>query len=97
MGMEVNSEILYKAMVLRARIEEIPAVLKWHLPDTMQFRPTAQSAVQHADHQICGDAAGVGFPVPADHVLFGAGVDGAGAVRLVRALDADRHHFRSTG
>ena len=26
MGMEVNSEILYKAMVLRARIEEIPAV-----------------------------------------------------------------------
>jgi glycosyltransferase involved in cell wall biosynthesis len=32
MGMEVNSEILYKAMVLRARIEEIPAVLKWHLP-----------------------------------------------------------------
>jgi glycosyltransferase involved in cell wall biosynthesis len=33
MGMEVNSEILYKAMVLRARIEEIPAVLKWHLPD----------------------------------------------------------------
>jgi len=33
MGMEVNSEILYKAMVLRARIEEIPAVLKWHLPE----------------------------------------------------------------
>jgi glycosyltransferase involved in cell wall biosynthesis len=33
MGMEVNSEILYKAMVLRARVEEIPAVLKWHLPD----------------------------------------------------------------
>jgi glycosyltransferase involved in cell wall biosynthesis len=33
MGMEVNSEILYKAMVLRARIEEIPAVLRWHLPD----------------------------------------------------------------
>jgi glycosyltransferase involved in cell wall biosynthesis len=34
MGMEVNSEILYKAMVLRARIEEIPAILKWHLPET---------------------------------------------------------------
>ena len=32
MGMEVNSEILYKAMVLRARIEEIPATLKWHDP-----------------------------------------------------------------
>jgi len=33
MGMEVNCEILYKAMVLRARIVEIPAVLRWHLPE----------------------------------------------------------------
>ena len=30
-GMEVNSEIIYKAMVLRARIEEIPAHLDWAL------------------------------------------------------------------
>ena len=33
MGMEVNSEILYKAMILRARIEEIPATLCWRSPD----------------------------------------------------------------
>lgn len=39
MGMEVNSEILYKAMVLRARIEEIPAVLAWH---TTPPRPVNQ-------------------------------------------------------
>jgi glycosyltransferase involved in cell wall biosynthesis len=32
MGMEVNSEILYKAMVLRARVVEIPARLRWHEP-----------------------------------------------------------------
>lgn len=29
MGMEINSETLYKAMVLQARIEEIPAHLDW--------------------------------------------------------------------
>ncbi len=31
-GMEVNTEIIYKAMMLRARIEEIPAHLDWGLP-----------------------------------------------------------------
>lgn len=39
MGMEVNSEILYKAMVLRARIVEIPAVLRWHLPQETSAAP----------------------------------------------------------
>jgi glycosyltransferase involved in cell wall biosynthesis len=29
MGMEINPEIIYKAMLLRARIEEIPAHLNW--------------------------------------------------------------------
>jgi glycosyltransferase involved in cell wall biosynthesis len=31
MGMEINPEIIYKAMMLRARIEEIPAHLDWRL------------------------------------------------------------------
>jgi glycosyltransferase involved in cell wall biosynthesis len=31
MGMEVNPEVIYKAMLLRARIEEIPAHLDWTL------------------------------------------------------------------
>ncbi|MGI9242394.1 MAG: glycosyltransferase family 2 protein [Verrucomicrobiales bacterium] len=32
-GMDVNPEIIYKAILLRARIEEIPAKLEWELPD----------------------------------------------------------------
>jgi glycosyltransferase involved in cell wall biosynthesis len=31
MGMEINPEILYKAMLLRAQVEEVPAYLDWHL------------------------------------------------------------------
>lgn len=31
MGMEINPEIIYKAMLLNARIEEIPAVLDWRI------------------------------------------------------------------
>jgi glycosyltransferase involved in cell wall biosynthesis len=31
MGMEINPEVIYKAMLLRARIEEIPAHLDWTL------------------------------------------------------------------
>lgn len=31
MGMEINPEIIYKAMILRARIEQIPAHLDWRL------------------------------------------------------------------
>lgn len=34
MGMEINPEIIYKAMLLRARIEEIPAHLDWRLQKT---------------------------------------------------------------
>lgn len=31
MGMDINPEVIYKAMLLRARIEEIPADLDWRL------------------------------------------------------------------
>lgn len=31
MGMEINPEVIYKAMLLRARIEEVPAHLDWRL------------------------------------------------------------------
>lgn len=30
-GMEINPEIVYKAMILRAQVEEVPAHLDWHL------------------------------------------------------------------
>ena len=80
MGMEVNSEILYKAMVLRARIEEIPAVLKWHLPDpdAPPAKPVRQ--IEHADRKVCRHAAGVGFSVSADHVFPRARRSGAGDI-----------------
>jgi glycosyltransferase involved in cell wall biosynthesis len=54
MGMEVNSEILYKAMVLRARIEEIPAVLKWHLPDpnAAPNKPVRKSSMRVAKYVV---------------------------------------------
>jgi glycosyltransferase involved in cell wall biosynthesis len=54
MGMEVNSEILYKAMVLRARIEEIPAVLKWHDPDPnlAPSRPVRRSSMRIAKYVV---------------------------------------------
>ncbi len=44
MGMEVNSEILYKAMLLRARIEEIPAVLRWEPVDST--KPARRSSIK---------------------------------------------------
>jgi glycosyltransferase involved in cell wall biosynthesis len=50
MGMEVNSEILYKAMVLRARIVEIPAVLRWHLPE--ESAPAAGKPVRRSSMRI---------------------------------------------
>ena len=54
MGMEVNSEIIYKAMVLRARIEEIPAVLKWHLPDpdAAPNKPARKSSMRIAKYVV---------------------------------------------
>ena len=33
-GMEVNPEIIYKAMILRAQVEEVPGQLDWHLQRT---------------------------------------------------------------
>jgi glycosyltransferase involved in cell wall biosynthesis len=52
MGMEVNSEILYKAMVLRARIEEIPAILKWHLPEKPTTAATPDKPVRKSSMRI---------------------------------------------
>jgi len=48
MGMEVNSEILYKALVLRARIVEIPARLRWNTPQT----PPAGQPVRRSSMRI---------------------------------------------
>lgn len=37
MDVDIHSEILYKAMILRARIVEIPAHLDWHFADNAQM------------------------------------------------------------
>jgi glycosyltransferase involved in cell wall biosynthesis len=52
MGMEVNAEILYKAMVLRARIEEIPATLSWHTQDAAEAagQPVRRSSMRIVRH-----------------------------------------------
>jgi hypothetical protein len=48
MGMEVNPEVIYKAKMLRARIEEIPANLDWHLQQTTA--PTRKSSMKVLRH-----------------------------------------------
>lgn len=47
-GMDVNPEIIYKAILLRARIAEIPAKLEWELPE------------ETAEDQPLGDGEGKG-------------------------------------
>jgi glycosyltransferase involved in cell wall biosynthesis len=41
MGMEINPEVIYKAMLLRARIEEVPAHLDWTLQNAAGPRRTS--------------------------------------------------------
>ena len=45
-GMEVNTEILYKAMVLGARIEEIPAHLDWSAQEAGQPTRTSSKRIR---------------------------------------------------
>ena len=52
MGMEVNAEILYKAMVLRARIEEIPATLSWHTAELTTGGPVRRSNMRIVRHVL---------------------------------------------
>jgi glycosyltransferase involved in cell wall biosynthesis len=52
MGMEVNAEILYKAMVLRARIEEIPATLSWHTAEPTPGAPVRRSNMRIVYHVL---------------------------------------------
>jgi len=52
MGMEVNAEILYKAMVLRARIEEIPATLSWHTAEPSTGQPVRRSNMRIVRHVL---------------------------------------------
>jgi hypothetical protein len=47
MGMEINPEILYKAMVLRARIEEIPAHLDWGAQTRERGRQSSMKVLRH--------------------------------------------------
>lgn len=42
---EINPEIMYKAMILRARIEEIPAHLNWHLQNQVGKKRTSSIRV----------------------------------------------------
>jgi len=48
MGMEINAETIHKALLLRARIEEIPAHLHWHPQGGDSVRRTSSMKVlQH--------------------------------------------------
>jgi Glycosyl transferase family 2 len=60
MGMEINSETLYKAMVLRARIEEIPAHLDWG-PQQKSAAASRQSSMQVLHHTLATLLAGFLF------------------------------------
>ena len=44
-GMEINPEIIYKAMLLRARIEEVPARLDWQLQNAKGVRRSSSMKI----------------------------------------------------
>lgn len=46
-AMDVNPEIIYKAFLLRARIEEIPATLKWRQDEATKSRISSLSVPWH--------------------------------------------------
>jgi glycosyltransferase involved in cell wall biosynthesis len=50
MGMEINPEVIYKAMLLRARIEEIPAHLDWTLQNAAG--PRRKSSMKMLRHIV---------------------------------------------
>lgn len=50
MGMEINPEVIYKAMLLRARIEEIPAHLDWSLQNAAG--PRRKSSMKMVRHVV---------------------------------------------
>src|SRR5436309_10572396 len=50
MGMEINPEVIYKAMMLRGRIEEIPAHLDWRLQNAAG--PRRKSSMKMARHTM---------------------------------------------
>jgi glycosyltransferase involved in cell wall biosynthesis len=45
MGMEINPEVIYKALLLRARIEEVPAHLDWQLQNAAGPRRKSSTKV----------------------------------------------------
>jgi glycosyltransferase involved in cell wall biosynthesis len=50
MGMEINPEVIYKAMLLRARIEEMPAHLDWRLQNAAG--PKRKSSMKVLRHTV---------------------------------------------
>jgi glycosyltransferase involved in cell wall biosynthesis len=50
MGMEISPEVIYKAMLLRARIEEIPADLDWRLQNAAG--PSRKSSMKVLRHTM---------------------------------------------
>ncbi|HEV8725023.1 MAG TPA: glycosyltransferase family 2 protein [Candidatus Binatia bacterium] len=48
MGMDINPEIIYKAMLLHANVDEIPAHLDWHLQNAERAtRKSSMKVVRH--------------------------------------------------
>lgn len=53
MGMEINPEVIHKTMLLNARIEEIPAHLRWRSPNKQQAkRKKRQSSMKIVQHTM---------------------------------------------
>jgi len=49
-GMEINPEVIYKAMLLRARIEEVPAHLDWEIQNAAG--PRRKSSMKMFRHTV---------------------------------------------
>ena len=49
-GMEINPEVIHKARILRAKIEEIPAYLKWHPQKAISKPLTRRSSMKILAH-----------------------------------------------
>jgi glycosyltransferase involved in cell wall biosynthesis len=71
-GMEINPEILYKSMLLRARIEEVPAHLDWTAQNA--HGPSRQSSMRLLRHVVSTVLSGFVFRPFMFFILPGMGL-----------------------
>ena len=75
MDTEINTEIVYKAQILHARIVEIPAHLDWSFASTGGTAARGHQLPLHPQHRL---VALLVVPLPAVRVLHAARPDPAG-------------------